>query len=403
MKVSVITYVYVNESNNRLPLLKRAIKSIKDQNFFSYEHIIVDDGSTDDLKGFIGDLDDNNIRYFYKPNTGITLSTETYNMGFLKAKGEYLIILSSDDEQCPNALLSMSNYLDQNTEDVAVLGMANYIDENNVCRKFLPDWDDAADELITRGNFVNGCAIMFRRSLFKKGMRLPPNITSFCADYDMWVRVSEYGEIGRLEDEVVNYYNHSDATRNKTRHKTAAHGFLLAPEEHYPFRKEARLRYVKTSALVRRCESINKSDTVTFVSHRFSSPRASSNISIDYNQKIETEIGIQFFVAQKFYDQDLRMKSEILLPDEIKALANCTSPIAIEGCRANAALITRLSVVNKPITLIYQQGDINLRWIQHIDWAVVDCIIYSSNREREKIAKLLGLGTHIRHVIDNQV
>lgn len=397
MKLSIITYVFASESNNRLPLLKRAIESVKKQQIESYEHIIIDDGSTIDIFKALSFESEPYIRYIRKPNTGITLSTETYNKGFKEALGDYLIILSSDDEYVENSLHHFVEHLDT-CDDVAVVGQANYIDESGTIKPFLPHWNNAAEDLLNRGNFINGCAIMFRRTLLSLGMKFPPNITSFCADYDMWVRVSEFGKIGRLEKEIVNYYNHADATRKKTRSFIPARGLSnYSIGKHYPFRKPARLRYVKTSAMIRRLDH-NLTDGMgshLVINHVFSDPRVDSvlpNIGSSNFTTIETETGVVYFTKTSDIDADLRSEplSSFVPEHELEALL-AHKTIHIIGCRANAAFFTRTLPPGTNIVLYYAPNDINLRWIQEIDWANVSAIVFQSYIEKKHIQGILGL------------
>ena len=71
------------------------------------------------------------------------------------------------------------------------------------------------NEKLLKGNCVNGCAIMFRRSVLDK-IELPPNESGFASDYDLWLRISEHGKIVRVGDIVVKYRSFSDSTRHKT-------------------------------------------------------------------------------------------------------------------------------------------------------------------------------------------
>lgn len=404
MKASIITYVYVTPSNGRLPMLKRALDSVRAQNFPSYEHLIVDDGSTVDLETFIRERRDENIRYIYKPNTGITLSTETFNRGFLEAKGDYLIILSSDDAQCPGSLQQLSAFLDERPHFVAAVGAARYIDAaSSKVRRFFPEWTDAAAELLSRGNFINGCAIMFRKSLFDRGMALPPNIVSFCADYDLWVRVSEFGPIGRVDHTVVDYYNHSDATRNKTRNKGSKRSSALVASERYPFSKAARLRYVVRSAECRRLgtERFIGRDAVV-INHLFGSERH-EQISNSLRRRIarvfscgtpdlNTEIGIQNFTKIADYDGDIsRVDALSELDEHYRNAIRSAGQIVCVGCRANAAWFTRTLPLNIKVSLIYQNDDLTLRWVHHIDWARVDRIFFCTEEDKLTLERCLGL------------
>lgn len=209
-KVSVVTFVYCTKENNRLRMLKECIASVSRQNFKSYEHIIVDDGSTVDLHSEILKMNDPHLKYYWKGHTGILDCTEPFNYGLMMAQGEYVIILASDDLQL-RALEPLSAYLDENPDWVAVVG--THMREKGVIwpHKFdLPVYD-----ALLLGNCVHGDAIMFRRTVLDK-IELPTNETGFAGDYDMWLKISEVGMIGKVDNVVVLYRTHSDSTRTTT-------------------------------------------------------------------------------------------------------------------------------------------------------------------------------------------
>ena len=77
--------------------------SVFGQSFKDYEHIIVDDGSTDDTEDLVGRLMEANpkIVYIKQENMGRSVAR---NVGIEHAKGEYLCFLDSDDVWSPSYL-----------------------------------------------------------------------------------------------------------------------------------------------------------------------------------------------------------------------------------------------------------------------------------------------------------
>ncbi|SMY35598.1 GalNAc(5)-diNAcBac-PP-undecaprenol beta-1,3-glucosyltransferase [Photobacterium malacitanum] len=99
MLISVVTPTY-----NRAHLLERLIKSLKNQTQFNFEWIVIDDGSVDNTKEVISELTTESkftIKYVYQENQGKHVAL---NVGFSEAKGDYLIILDSDDILANNAI-----------------------------------------------------------------------------------------------------------------------------------------------------------------------------------------------------------------------------------------------------------------------------------------------------------
>lgn len=96
---SIITAVY-----NREDCILRCLKSCLDQDFKSWEHIIVDDGSTDKTAEIISSCanSDNRIRFIQKRKNEGTNAAR--NLAIRNAKGKYVIILDSDDYFSEHAL-----------------------------------------------------------------------------------------------------------------------------------------------------------------------------------------------------------------------------------------------------------------------------------------------------------
>ena len=89
--VSVIIPVY-----NRLELLPRTLKSVLNQTHGNLEIIIIDDGSSEDIKSVLDKIKDNRIHYIrHNINKGVAAA---WNTGVNAAHGKYITFLGSDDE-----------------------------------------------------------------------------------------------------------------------------------------------------------------------------------------------------------------------------------------------------------------------------------------------------------------
>ena len=89
VEVSVITTTY-----NSLEYLPLSIESIQNQTFNNYEHIVVNDGSTDGTKDYLDSLKDQKIRVIHLERSGRGVAL---NKGLEESKGKYIAILDADD------------------------------------------------------------------------------------------------------------------------------------------------------------------------------------------------------------------------------------------------------------------------------------------------------------------
>jgi glycosyltransferase involved in cell wall biosynthesis len=110
MKRPIISIVMA--AYNRADTIGRAIESVLHQDMYSWELIIVDDGSTDSTREVMRAyaMRDARIRLAFHPKNMHVHATK--NTGFDLMRGEWFTTLDSDDEMVPTALSRMLGLLD---------------------------------------------------------------------------------------------------------------------------------------------------------------------------------------------------------------------------------------------------------------------------------------------------
>lgn len=109
MKFSIITITY-----NRGYLIAETIQSVLNQTHQDFEHIIVDDGSTDETEKIVKNFNDNRIKYFGMKRIG-NLNT-LRNFGIKKSSGTVIALLDSDDIWVANKLEIVVEVFNSNNE-----------------------------------------------------------------------------------------------------------------------------------------------------------------------------------------------------------------------------------------------------------------------------------------------
>lgn len=161
-RVSVIIPTY-----NRCRLVREAINSVLAQSFTDFELLVIDDGSTDDTAEMVKTINDERCRYFYKSNGGVASAR---NMGLMKAGGEYVAFLDSDD-LWPKEYLEGMVFTLQDASDygVAYCGITQVYPDGRIVEGYrvkscVSGW--IAESLFNK--FYVGCQIsVIRRRLLK--------------------------------------------------------------------------------------------------------------------------------------------------------------------------------------------------------------------------------------------
>ncbi len=191
---------------NRALILRETVLSVLSQSYKDFEIIVVDDGSTDNTKQTIEELNNNQIKYFYKKNEERSIAR---NYGADNANGEYLIFLDSDDEMGEGHLLSIYCFLKEKEFKPKFI-FSGYIilnpDKsllyeyglNGICKP----------NKLFYGNFLGCSSVIINLNLFKKYyFNANPRLILF-EDWELWLRVIAENELFCFPNKSIIMINH---------------------------------------------------------------------------------------------------------------------------------------------------------------------------------------------------
>lgn len=122
-KVSVIIPTF-----NRAKFLPNAVKSVISQNHGNMEIIIVDDGSDDDTQTVVNTLREECSNIIYCHNERLKGPSGARNTGIIKASGDYLSFLDSDDIWLSCHLMGGLEILNENSDIDVLFGNFSIVD-----------------------------------------------------------------------------------------------------------------------------------------------------------------------------------------------------------------------------------------------------------------------------------
>jgi len=189
-KISIIT-----PSFNQGKFLERTILSVLNQNYPNLEYIIIDGGSNDSSVEIIKKYGKEVTYWISEQDRG---QSSAINKGFIKANGDYIGWLNSDDELNENALNILGKVILENkirgiTKDL-YYGILQLIDENGNHVKIEPFNErlNFKDHLYAKAPCLQPGSFYSKGALIKAGY-LNENL-HFCMDWDLWLRILKIGE-----------------------------------------------------------------------------------------------------------------------------------------------------------------------------------------------------------------
>jgi glycosyltransferase involved in cell wall biosynthesis len=169
-RFSVITPVHLwNEQ--RVERFLETIESLKEQSFKDFQWVVIDDGST---MGFRWDMLNEaaveagfQLTLTHRPHEERVVA---YNDAFQLARGEWFVLLDSDDELVPNALEKLDRFIKKYpNEKMFNFGCLYHHADGGIVHRdpFTPKRKKTGHEQFGGGNIVNGTFI-FKREIYLK-------------------------------------------------------------------------------------------------------------------------------------------------------------------------------------------------------------------------------------------
>lgn len=201
--ISVIVPTY-----NRTQYLSEALESIFSQTYKDLEVIVVDDGSSVNVKDAIaGYLD--KVTLIQQPHTGLS---SALNQGIKSSHGEFIAFLDDDDCWSPLYLEKCYCAFTSNPDVACVYTDVRYFKGTNRTQLIQMKLRRASGnilEALIKGNFIPINSAVVRRKCFTKAGLFDERLYGFM-DWDMWLRIAQAGFKFHYVDEVHAYIRTHD-------------------------------------------------------------------------------------------------------------------------------------------------------------------------------------------------
>jgi len=225
-------------THNRKDFTEKAVQSVLAQTYRNFEIILVDDGSNDGTFEF--KTRDSKLRYLFQENRGVSSAR---NLGIENARGEWIAFLDSDDYWLPRKLEAQLRFHAENprfrisqTQEIWIRG-GKRVNARNKHKKPEGPLFEASLPLC----IISPSCVMLHRNVFKKTGVFDEQFT-VCEDYELWLRVTLYFEVGLLDkaltvktgghaDQLSKRYWGMDRFRIRAIEKTLTHDRLTSSQK----------------------------------------------------------------------------------------------------------------------------------------------------------------------------
>jgi glycosyltransferase involved in cell wall biosynthesis len=183
--VSIIT-----PSFNQAAYLEQTILSVLNQDHPDIEYILVDGASTDTSLEIIKKYEDRLAYWVSEKDHG---QAEAINKGFVRARGDVIAWLNSDDHYLPGAVASAAKVFEQHPD--VVLAYADMLAVNEHDHVFnTMNYKQLAVEDLLCFEIIGQPSVFMRRSALHSVGNLDTTF-HFLLDHHLWIRFAQLGRI----------------------------------------------------------------------------------------------------------------------------------------------------------------------------------------------------------------
>lgn len=201
--VSVIIPCY-----NHARYLPDAISSVCKQDYPNIEIIVVDDGSTEDIRSVVNNY--NSIKYIRQSNKGLCAARNT---GIIECSGEYLLFLDADDWLLDGAISTQILYLENDQDAAFVSGtFVAYEEAKSLSTHIILKANNPYQDLLQMSYIGVPASVLYRSILFNKYKFNTSNDEA--GDYDIYLKISRNHKVIHHHQKIAAYRKHDSNMSN---------------------------------------------------------------------------------------------------------------------------------------------------------------------------------------------
>jgi glycosyltransferase involved in cell wall biosynthesis len=205
-EISIITPTF-----NRRDLLSRALASVLSQENVEFEVVVIDDGSSDGTVETVRALRDPRVRLFQqRTNLGVSAAR---NRGISEARAPWVAFLDDDDFWAPDRLARHLEAAAAASADWVYGPVLVVREEGEVVGRIPADDDRGMTERLRGGTASVTPSTVSARTALVRGVGGFDVKLSAYADWDLWIRLGQNGELALCPEALVAYADHGDKMR----------------------------------------------------------------------------------------------------------------------------------------------------------------------------------------------
>jgi glycosyltransferase involved in cell wall biosynthesis len=170
----------------------------------AHEHVVVDDGSTDDTRSLLRAREDPSLRWESQANRG---QAGAVNTGLTRARGDLLAWLNADDTYVPRHVDSAVRVLLEDSSIDAVIGFMEIVDDEGHLLKVYRCGPFSWTRFLYWGGYWPTPTAIFRRSLLSQAPQLNERYVD-ASDVDFYLRLFRGAKVRRIRKPLVRFRYH---------------------------------------------------------------------------------------------------------------------------------------------------------------------------------------------------
>ena len=202
----------ITAAYNHVQFVRQSVESVLNQTYRDFEHIVVDDGSSDGTAEVLKTFGDR-IKYIRQENRG---TQAAINAGIRESTGEYIAILDSDDAWLPHKLERQLPVFEEFPKTTVVYSHAYAIDgngemkEGDVLLGGPLNSETAFDDLL-RHNPIPVLTAVIKRGCLDELGGFTETLRAL-SDWDLWIRISTRRRFVFIPEPLALYRIHGNNT-----------------------------------------------------------------------------------------------------------------------------------------------------------------------------------------------